>query len=67
MENKIRKTAHHHLQWTSQIIFKLIFFGHSKKEESEAVTVEVGNNLVAIRNLQQVTLSYCPFGSTSEV
>lgn len=34
------------------------FFGHLKKREGEAVTVQVGNNLVAIRNLQRATLSY---------
>lgn len=35
--------------------------GHLKKREGEAVTIEVGNNLVAIRNLEQVTPSYCIF------
>lgn len=40
---------------------RLGFFRCLKMREGEAVTIEVGNNLVAIRNLQQVTLSYCGF------
>lgn len=40
---------------------RLGFLRHLNKREGEAVTIEIGNNLVAIRNPEQVTLSYCIF------
>ena len=63
VENKNKKLL---IFGISDALFRLSsrlgFFGYLKKREGEAVTVEVGNNLVAIRNLRQVTLSYCIFG-----
>lgn len=51
-----------HLQYTFQIIFQTwLPVTLKKKREGEAVTIEIGNNLAAIRNPEQVILSYCTF------